>query len=236
MLFSVKRLILNFIYIFDVKCLAAKLVFLRIVGGIHKYQPDPFKSVSEANIGRHCADRFTEINKRITDGKALSVLDVGCNEGYFTFKMAERGGICIGIDWGADQVSNARDLAKHYNVPNALFARMEINEETISGLPDVDLVICMSIFHHWARKDGEVAARSILQQICTKANRYLVFETGQPDEKKADWADSISFMGNDHEGYVNSMLREFGFTSVSSLGVFATTVSDEPRVLYLAEK
>jgi len=233
---AVTRWMRKCIYVVDKTVLSLKLFLLRNVGGIHQYQADPFNTRRENISGRHCGDRFLEFNSRIPEGIATSVLDIGCNEGYFTFKMAERGGVCIGIDWGVDQINNAKDLAKHYNVSNALFARMDINEKTIPGLPEVDLVICMSIFHHWARKDGEAAARSILQKLCAKATRYMVFETGQPDEIKADWADSMSFMGSNHEQYVNSMLKEFGFKSVTSLGLFATTVSDEPRILYFAEK
>ena len=236
MLSAIKRWARKCIYVLDKTFLSLKLFLLRNMGGIHKYQANPFNKTDGNISGRHCGDRFAEFNSRIPEGLAPSVLDIGCNEGYFTFKMAERGGVCIGIDWGADQINNAKDLAKHHNVPNALFARMDINEQTISGLPGVDLVICMSIFHHWARKDGEAAARSILQKLCAKATCYLVFETGQPDEKKADWADRVSFMGGDHEEYVKSMLQEFGFKSVTSLGLFGTTVSDEPRILYFAEK
>ena len=127
-------------------------------------------------------------------------------------------------------------MARLHKVPNAVFARIDIDKHSIAGLPRVDLVICLSIFHHWARRLGEESAKDIMRQLAARTRRYMVFETGQPDEIDTDWAKDLSFMGADHDGYVLNMLREIGFERTTNLGQFPTSISPVPRNLYLAEK
>ena len=91
-------------------------------------------------------------------------------------------------------------------------------------------------FHHWARKLGEESAKDIMRQLAARTRRYMVFETGQPDETGTTWAKNLSFMGTDHDVYVLNMLHEIGFERTTILGRFPTSISPVPRNLYLAEK
>ncbi len=201
------------------------------------YQANPFIPVAQDDSGgRQCADRFAAFSRRLPDDVPLSTLDIGCNDGYFTFRMAERGGLAVGVDSGTVPIDNAQDLARLYKVPNAVFARMDVDGNTIAGLPQFDLVICLSVFHHWARKRGEDGAKDIMRRLAGRTRRYMVFETGQPDETGATWAQKLSFMGTDHDVYVLNMLHEIGFERATLLGRFPTSISPVPRNLYLAEK
>lgn len=212
-------------------------LFVQLQLGLLKiYQPNPFagwrqkKSLSM----RGCIDRFEAFYALVPKNKPLSVLDIGCNQGYFVFRMAERGGLCIGIDWDRHKIEVAHALATVYNLPNALFAQMEVNEEIAATFPKVDMVICLSIFHHWACKLGENRAKEIMITISNCAEKYLIFETGQPNEVKKEWAEKLSFMAPDHETWIRKFLFELGFNKVHNVGQFSTSLSNVPRSLYVA--
>jgi SAM-dependent methyltransferase len=234
---SPRRIAFAVTYKFDRLWLRLKLAVRAKSRYLGAYQANPFAADSQNSIGgRQCADRFSAFSKLLPDGEPLSTLDIGCNDGYFTFRMAERGGLAVGVDSGSVQIDNAQDLARLHKIPNAVFARIDIDDRSISGLPRVDLVICLSIFHHWARKLGEENAKGIMRRLAERTRRYMVFETGQPDETNTDWAKDLLFMGADHDAYVLNLLREIGFESVINLGQFPTSISPVPRNLYLAEK
>ena len=126
-------------------------------GGVVKYVCSkmhiPRKDVLDDE--RASYGRLDAINNFLPENEALSVIDVGCNLGFFTFKMAERGGFCIGIDYGRNEILAAKALAYKNSVDNIVFAQKEITPENASMLPKADMVICLSIFHHWIRKLGE---------------------------------------------------------------------------------
>jgi len=220
----------------DRLALGARLALVLRAGLTTLYQPNPFDPAPrQAAAGRACADRFTAFAKHLPGDTPLSTIDVGCNIGYFVFRMAARGGLCLGIDWGRNEIALARRLASRHNVANALFAQMAITEASAAALPTADLVICLSIFHHWARKLGLDGATAIMRQLAGHAGKYMIFETGQPDEP-TDWAGDLHFMGADPHGWTQQYLTDLGFANIAHLGKFATSLSPIPRNLYLASR
>lgn len=217
--------------------LRLRLVVQRVLRLTHEYQADPFaKGAPKSTEGRSCVDRFAAFSTHLPDGTPLSVLDIGCNQGYFVFRMAERGGLCIGIDSDRNEVMYARAQAAIHRVPNTVFAEMTVDRESAKGLPAVDVTICLSIFHHWVRFFGADAAKDILRTVADRTRRYLIFETGQSEEKDAVWASEVAFMGPDSGVWIRSFLTELGFSTIHEAGPFATTVSNVPRTLYVAVK
>ena len=99
----------------------------------------------------------------------------------------------------------------------------------------MDLVVFLSVFHHFVRYFGQDSALSMLSGIARKANRFLVFETGQPNEESS-WAHELAFMGDDPGAWSEDTLRSLGFDRVLRLGQFATSVSDVKRHLLVGER
>ncbi|MFC1883608.1 methyltransferase domain-containing protein [Thermodesulfobacteriota bacterium] len=202
------------------------------------YEPNPFKNNKErSDIGdqRECKNRLDNILSFIPN-RAYSVLDIGCNVGYFTFNYAKLGGFCIGIDYGRNEVMIAKSFAEIHKVPNVAFSQMEISDNNILTLPKVDIVNCLSIYHHWARKFGEDHANSMLEKLCDRCERYFVFDSGQPDEDCVEWANRLNYMLPDVEKYFNKLFNKFGFKEMQNIGKYGTTVSKTKRNLYIAIK
>lgn len=213
--------------------LRARLAAQSRLGLTTPYQPDPFAAGTEDGL-RSSAQRFEAFAPSLPDGP-ISVLDIGCNEGYFVFRMAERGGTCIGIDGDRNAVMVAEARAKLQLVPNALFANFPVEHSNVEGLPRFDVVILLSVFHHWVRHQGRESAEDLFAGLASHAGRYMVFETGQPDEDSR-WANELAFMEPDFRSYVKGLFTSTGFSDVRELGSFPTTVSATPRVLWLATR
>lgn len=205
------------------------------LGLVKQYQPNPFSSTQpEGQSARSCIDRFNSFSALLPSDEPLCTLDIGCNLGYFTFRMSERGGMCIGLDLGRNEISVARALAARHRVPNVAFCQYEVTADSAAALPAVDVVICLSVFHHWVRKFGFSEARRVMEVVAARATRYLVFETGQHDETGVAWADDLAFMGGDCDAWIQMFLKDLGFRRVHHVGRFPTSVSPVARHLYVA--
>lgn len=196
------------------------------------YQPNPFVKSDGRPDRRACRERYEAFSALLPAG-ALTCIDIGCNVGYFTLRMAAAGGICLGIDVGRNEISYARGLAALHHVSNVAFLQFEVTPQTVAALPRVDVIICMSVFHHWVRKLGLERATQIIDGIANRCD-FLVFETGQHNETDTCWASQLAFMGDDCDGWIRRFLSGRGFASVTKLGDFSTTLSAVPRHLYLA--
>jgi SAM-dependent methyltransferase len=199
------------------------------------YQPSVFGERSQCGAGRECQDRFKNINECLPD-TPLSCLDIGCNEGYFVFRMSERGGFCHGIDKGRNEIMVADGLAKVNNINNVSFSNAEIDVDYIFGLPHYDVIIFMSVFHHIARHNGLKYAEEFMLALSSINNKYLIFETGQPNELNTEWAEDLTFMKPDVESWISEMLRRSGYAKISVIGKNHGIYSEVDRLLFLAEK
>ena len=205
-----------------------RLGLLEIYQPIYTHQPG-----SGEPALRECEDRLRAFTARLPDGP-ISVLDIGCNIGFFVLSLAQRGGICVGVDAAGKQILAAKAIAALNKAKNATFVHTAVTPENVFTLPRCDLVLCLSVFHHWVRVFGKDAACRMLQIVAEHTGRYLVFETGQPDEVGARWAYELEFMHPDADTWAQVFLREAGFAEVHNLGTFPTSVSNTPRHLFLA--
>ncbi len=200
------------------------------------YEPDPWRPASDAaRDPRQTPARAAAILNHLPQ-RPLSSLDIGCHSGYFTFALARRGGFCLGIDYGRNAIMIAQAFAATHDVSNVAFAQIDIDAQTAASLPQTEVVICLSVYHHWVRKLGRAGAEEIMRTLASRATKYLVFDTGQPDEVIADWARTLSFMEPDIDSFLRQFLRDLGFASVSHLGTFKTSLSAVPRHLYIAAR
>ena len=204
-------------------------------GLLKDYQPDPFVELDGGSrSGRECSDRY-EAFSGVLPKAPLSFMDLGCNTGYFVFRLASLGGFGLGIDIGRNEVMVCQTLAYLHRVRNVAFSRLELSPENVATLPTVDVVIFLSLFHHFVRRFGQESAVEMLSGVAKKANRFLVFETGQPDEKSS-WAQDLAFMGKDPLAWSEDTLQSLGFDRVHRLGRFSTSVSDVRRYLVMGER
>ena len=204
-------------------------------GLLKGYQPNPFAQGGKESVSsRECQDRL-EAFSRLLPKEPFSFLDLGCNTGYFVFRLAERGGFGLGIDAGRNEIMVCESLATLHRVKNVAFSRLPLTSDNVLALPTFDVVILLSVFHHFVRHFGQESAMTMLSGVACKAKRFLVFETGQPDEESS-WARELWFMGDDPGAWCEDTLRSLGFDRTHRLGKFSTSVSGVKRHLLVGEK
>jgi SAM-dependent methyltransferase len=86
------------------------------------------------------------INKLNIEGK--KVLDMGCNEGFFSFKMEERGATVTGIDIDEHRIEKAnfiKELIKP--VSNVEFKKLDIYSQEFQNSEKFDICLCLGFIH-----------------------------------------------------------------------------------------
>ena len=212
----------------------AGLALQRISGNAYRYQPRCGVDDQRAEAVRPTTARWEAIAPHLpTTGSAL---DVGCNNGFFTFKLAERGLLSLGVDTNTNAIATARLLGVRNDPPRAGFARLDLTPRTAASLPGVDVVLCLSVFHHLVRHQGLEDATEVMAVLASKTRRLMVFETGQADEVSKSWWRELAFMGEDPQGWVGQFLTGLGFERVQQIASFPGHKNAIERALVVAEK
>jgi len=178
---------------------------------------------------RACAERFEAIRENIAGGSLC--LDVGCNTGYFAHEMARMGIFTIGLE---SEMKNVIVADARYSAPNLLFKHFSLDSDTAMSLPEADIILFLSVFHHLVKSEGRDGAIEVLRTLAEKCSRQLYFETGQPEERGARWSGLMEFMGDTGEWTEKFFTRRCGFREVRCLGSFETFLTPVKRNLFLA--
>jgi len=105
--------------------------------------------------------------KDLVDWNGKKVLDIGCNHGYFSFKVKEDGAREVtGIDIQPDVIKTAR-LIRKYKKMNVVFRCSEVEEDK-----KYDIVLILNTFRHIRNK------REFLAKVF-KISEKVIFETGE---------------------------------------------------------
>ena len=213
------------------------IVFIQEYSGLTNwYHPHPFKPAINKVEHRTSKDRFSAIQPYLPPN-SFTTLDIGCQEGYFLFRLSVHKGLKLGIDMDENALDYARVLARKYKKNNVLLANHHITKASdLDELPDFDVVICMSIFHHWVKHFGKKEALQILGKVAEKTKHILVFDTGEPTEITQKWAADMAFISPTTDEYFNEYFVKSGFAKVANVGEFDTNLSSVKRNLYVALK
>ncbi|HRK09080.1 MAG TPA: class I SAM-dependent methyltransferase [Pseudobdellovibrionaceae bacterium] len=207
---------------------------------IRRYQPlfQISKSTEPtADLGdRACADRWQVMASGLPKS-SYSLLDVGSQLGFFTLSAARENpsGLCLGLERVWTYAAVAEALRNRAKLPNAQFAGLELNPKSVRGLPQFDVIICMSVFHHWVLDWGAEAAITQLRELFARG-RIVYFETGQCEEVDQNFAAQLGFMKPESELWIRSELLRAGFQKITVLGDFPTHLGPHKRRLYRAER
>ena len=211
------------------------LMLQRIGGGTTTlYQPRVGVDNQRAEPLRPTAARWKAISPHLpTTGSAL---DIGCSNGFFTFKLADHGLFSLGVDHSIDTIATAQLLAVRNDATRVAFGRLQVTPQTVVALPAVDVVLCLSVFHNLVRLQGLDSAKAIMRVLSSKTKRLMVFETGHANEDSTTWSQEMASIG-DPEKWVDDLLHEIGFMHVHQVGAFqARHDSTHKRTLFVAEK
>ncbi len=144
------------------------------------YQPLPWLNLSSEKRDASTFARWEAIEKSMatTSGSAV---DIGCNMGFFTFKLAEKGLLPFGIDIEPG-FAIYHDRIRQTTGLSSSFCATEIDLDLMNGLPSFDVTIFLSVFHHWVKRYGYEDAKAMFSTLWRKTQKELFFETGEDKE------------------------------------------------------
>jgi SAM-dependent methyltransferase len=76
-----------------------------------------------------------------------AVLDVGCNEGFFSFQLADLGARVLGIDVDENRIKKAMFIQDILKRPLVTFALIDLYSESFLTLPHFDICLCLGVLH-----------------------------------------------------------------------------------------
>jgi hypothetical protein len=210
------------------------------------YQPLPWLGLVEGLRAKGSQQRLAAI-LRYLDDHALKPdvsVDVGANIGFFSLSLAERGAIAYAVEGGGLNLRIASIAERR--VPKENGGRfvpigMWCDPDNMQSLPECNVSLCLSIWHHWVRYRGLTGATGMLETLLRKTSSALFFDTGE-NEMPATY--NLPFQGADAKQWLVTYLRGLpGARAVECLGQFPAfmPMADEEtgnviRNLFVVEK
>lgn len=117
------------------------------------------------------------------DAEDGSALDIGCASGYFAAQLADEGMVSIGIEPRRERIRNAHECWG--DTEGLGFLMYFVDPETIHRLPQFDVVLLLTVYHHWCDSFGHEAAEEMLRELA-RTSRKIFFEP--PDDTNTRFA------------------------------------------------
>ena len=168
---------------FDYK--TVKPVILQGLGGKTSFE-QPTDSGYHERYKQRNHEKLSLICKHIDSFKDLSILDVGCNAGFFSVELNKLGAFVNAIDLDKSLIEKAKLLES-----DTLKFHVADVEELLERNLSFNIVLFMSVYHHLINFKGLDKARDILNKL-SKMCECLIFESGQRDEMvNFEWREKL---------------------------------------------
>jgi SAM-dependent methyltransferase len=175
------------------------------------------------------AERCAQIETAIPP-TAGSALDIGCNLGDLTAWCARRGLWSVGVDSSAELIADAR--RRHRAVPNCSFMTQTLGPDDIARLPVFDVVLLLSVHHHWLMAHGPDVSGQMLRNLADRTAKVLIFESASRNTRFGKYPPG--FIDNDeasitahHRGYLEQYVGD-AFSRIEPLGKTRCVGEREP--------
>jgi tRNA (mo5U34)-methyltransferase len=106
------------------------------------------------------------------DLSGLSVLDIGCNGGFYSFEMKRRGAArVLGIDHDPFYLAQARFAREQLGMPDVEVRQLEVYDVSQLAPERFDLVLFMGVLYHLRHP------LYALEKVCERLRGRLLFQT-----------------------------------------------------------
>jgi hypothetical protein len=104
---------------------------------------------------------------------------------------------------------------------------MDVKPDDVQRLPSFDVVLLLSVHHHWLRAYGPDQTRDMLRGLAARTSRAMIFEA--PSRRIRYGSYAPDFIDND-EVSVNAYLRSYLATTFADLFARVEPLGKTPSV------
>ena len=145
------------------------------------------------------------------------ILDLGCNEGFFSKKLADKGAQVLGIDIDELRIKKAKFVQSIFGFSNPTFKVVDIYSRKFQELGKFDLCLCMGFIHRIP--DPYIAIETIASKTDTIIFEWKALKQGPHDEAYAYFSqkniDKNDYYGTEYwlisYSALESILKRFHF-------------------------
>lgn len=100
-----------------------------------------------------------------------SAIDIGCASGFFTKEMSDEGMFSIGVEQDRNRLKESKRL---YGRKEGLaFSFFEVSPDNVDHLPEVDVCLLLTVYHHWTHNFGSDGAEEMLKILGLKSEKIF---------------------------------------------------------------
>lgn len=141
--------------------------------------------------------------------KGKQVLDLGCNEGFFSIKLAEKGAKVLGVDIDRLRIKKAKWIQSILRLENPDFKVLDIYSKEFESINQkFDFCLCMGFIHRIP--DPYTAIKAISTKTDTILFEWKALKEGPHDESYA----FFSHKDIDREDYYGTEYWLLSYTSL----------------------
>ena len=195
------------------------------------YHEIPFDEFENLSSARNSNNLRLQAMIKNYDFRGKKVLDIGCNVGYFCFKLAEHGADCYGIDYDGDSIKIAKLLQEYKSVENVNFFCNSFDENSIENIllkhGPFDVIILQSVIH-WLMNSLHSTDRisSLIRKLSN--NKQTIFY--EPSIGSNAYYPELL---NQHE--IKKFLNRCGYSEILRIGRFYTSNTDTYREYWMGK-
>ena len=159
--------------------------------------PDGTRTFHESPLGDFPRYKWEEIADLLpADLSGWHCLDIGCNAGYYSVQLAQRGATVLGIDHDEHYLAHARFVIEQFGLSESIELRKaEVYEvDQLDG--PFDLVLFMGVLYHLRYP------LYALDKVAAQTRRLMVFQTltmpGPPEADSPVVPEDVGLNDRDH--------------------------------------
>lgn len=207
----------------------ARMHFRLLRGTQSVYQPLLLGGTLVGHDSRDVARRWSMIEPHLPPD-ARTALDLGCAQGFFALQLARRGLTSIGVDNMPTSLDMAWHQARLNDVGRVGFIRADITPEFVDSLPESDIVMFLSLFHHLMYIHGVEWAAELMQRVRRKTKQAMFLDMGQSNEYMHEFHAWLPDMGPDPGRWIIDFLKQQGFTGAEVIGSVPADKYKDPNI------
>jgi tetratricopeptide (TPR) repeat protein len=137
--------------------------------------------------------------------QARTGIDLGCNQGLLTLALADLGVKVTGYEKQNCYLKDALQIAKTSHIP-VKFVQQDVGLSDIEALPEVDVILCLSVHHQLVNYYNLEFANTMLKALAKKAQQQFFF---QPCCISKKYGLSMPFQDNDYSSIFDYFVKLF---------------------------